>query len=131
MQWGKPVGKHEAIAHKIAEMAAHTYAMESLVNLATEMADRGGYDIRLEAAAAKEWNTDRTWQIVDDTMQIRGGRGYETERSLAARGEEPDRRRADDARLPHQPHLRGLLGDHAPVHGPRGGGQAPRRSRAP
>jgi alkylation response protein AidB-like acyl-CoA dehydrogenase len=89
VQWGKPVGKHEAIAQKIAEMAAHTYAMESLVNLATEMADRGGYDIRLEAAAAKEWNTYRTWQIVDDTMQIRGGRGYETERSLAARGETP------------------------------------------
>jgi alkylation response protein AidB-like acyl-CoA dehydrogenase len=83
------VGKHEAIAAKIAEMAAVTYAMESMVQLSTEMADRGGYDIRLEAAAAKEWNTHRTWEIVDDTMQIRGGRGYETERSLAARGEEP------------------------------------------
>ncbi|HKC10428.1 MAG TPA: acyl-CoA dehydrogenase family protein, partial [Vicinamibacteria bacterium] len=58
-------------------------------SLAAEMSDRGGHDIRLEAAAAKEWNTDRCWEIVDDTMQIRGGRGYETERSLAARGEEP------------------------------------------
>ncbi|HUG52673.1 MAG TPA: acyl-CoA dehydrogenase family protein, partial [Vicinamibacteria bacterium] len=41
------------------------------------------------AAAAKEWNTDRCWTIVDDTMQVRGGRGYETERSLAERGEQP------------------------------------------
>jgi alkylation response protein AidB-like acyl-CoA dehydrogenase len=89
VQWGKPIGKHEAITHKIADMAATTFAMESIANLATEMSDRGGYDIRLEAAACKEWNTDRTWQIVDETMQIRGGRGYETEVSLAARGEEP------------------------------------------
>ena len=89
VQWGKPVGKHEAIAHKIADMAATTFAMESIANLATEMSDRGGYDIRLEAAACKEWNTWNTWEIVDETMQIRGGRGYETELSLAARGEQP------------------------------------------
>jgi alkylation response protein AidB-like acyl-CoA dehydrogenase len=89
VQWGRAVGKHEAIAHLIADMAATTFAMESIAKLSTEMTDRGGYDIRLEAASCKLWNSDRTWEIVDNTMQIRGGRGYETEKSLAARGEEP------------------------------------------
>ncbi|GIW42698.1 MAG: putative acyl-CoA dehydrogenase FadE10 [Candidatus Binatia bacterium] len=89
VQWGVPIGKHEAIAHRIADMAALAFAMDSVSKLTSAMADRGGYDIRLEAAAAKEWNTVRAWEIADQTLQIRGGRGYETERSLEERGETP------------------------------------------
>ncbi|MCC6154036.1 MAG: acyl-CoA dehydrogenase family protein [Candidatus Hydrogenedentes bacterium] len=89
VQWGRPIGKHEAISHMIADMTAQTFAMDAIAYLAAEMAVRGNYDIRLEAAAAKEWNTCRAWEIVDNTFQIRGGRGYETERSLVARGEKP------------------------------------------
>jgi alkylation response protein AidB-like acyl-CoA dehydrogenase len=88
VQWGKPIGRHEAVGHKLADMAATTFAMEALASLASEMSDRKGYDIRLEAAAAKEWSTSRCWHILDETMQVRGGRGYETEGSLAGRGEE-------------------------------------------
>ncbi len=89
VQWGLPVGRHEAIAHKLADMAATTYGMECLSNLATELSQREGYDIRLEASAAKEWCTTRGWDITDEAIQIKGGRGYETERSLAGRGERP------------------------------------------
>ena len=88
-QWGLPIGRHEAIAHKLTDMAAAVHTMEAIEALAVRFADSGRYDIRLEAAAAKEWNTTRTWKVVDDTLQIRGGRGYETESSLAARGEAP------------------------------------------
>lgn len=87
VQWGVPIGKHEIIAHKLADMAATVYGMESLSSLATELSIRDGYDIRLEAAAAKEWVTTRGWDLTDEAIQIRGGRGYETEESLAGRGE--------------------------------------------
>jgi len=87
VQWGRPIGEHEAIAHPLADMAATGFAMESVAELVGALADREGVDIRLEAAAAKEWNTSRGWEQVDAALQVRGGRGFETERSLAARGE--------------------------------------------
>jgi alkylation response protein AidB-like acyl-CoA dehydrogenase len=100
VQWGQPIGKHEAIAHQLADIAASAFAMEAVADLASELADREGYDIRLEAAAAKEWNTVRGWQVIDSALDIRGGRGFETERSQQARGEVPIgiERRLRDAR---------------------------------
>ena len=86
-QWGHPIGQHEAIAAKIAGIAATTYAMESIHLLVAAMTDQKKTDIRLEAAMAKLFCTEASWRIVDTTIQIRGGRGYETAASLKARGE--------------------------------------------
>jgi len=87
VQWGKPVGKHEAIARKISFIAATAYALEAVLELSGQMAQEGRNDIRIEAALAKLWSSEMGGLIADELMQIRGGRGYETAESLAARGE--------------------------------------------
>lgn len=87
VQWGRPVGEHGAVEAKISFIAATTYALEAVLDLAGRMADEGLGDIRIEAALAKLWSSEMAWQIADDLVQIRGGRGYETAASLAARGE--------------------------------------------
>ena len=89
VQWGAPIGKHEAIAAKLAWMASHTLAMEAIVWLTSGLADRGDVDLRLEAAMAKLFNTETAWTMADHLVQIRGGRGYETATSLRERGEKP------------------------------------------
>lgn len=88
-QWGQAIGKHQAIADKLAKMAATTFATESVTWLASAFADQGRMDIRLEAAMAKYFCTEAAWQVVDDALQIRGGRGYENAESLKAHGEDP------------------------------------------
>ena len=87
VQWGRPIGEHEAVAGKVAFIAATVYGLQAMLELASELADAGGTDIRIEAALAKLYGSEMAWLIADELVQIRGGRGYETAESLAARGE--------------------------------------------
>jgi alkylation response protein AidB-like acyl-CoA dehydrogenase len=88
-QWGAPIGEHEAVAAKLAGIAADLYAVESLTWLTSALADRAELDIRLEASMAKLFCSEALWRSADAALQIRGGRGYETAPSLAGRGEPP------------------------------------------
>ncbi len=87
VQWGKPLAEHEAVARKLSFIAATNYALDAVLELSAQMADEGRNDIRIEAALAKLWSSEMACLIADEVMQIRGGRGYETAESLAARGE--------------------------------------------
>ena len=88
-QWGAAIGEHESIALKLGYIASHTFAMDALSWLTSSMADDKKKDIRLEAAIAKYFCTEHSWKIVDETLQIRGGQGYEQASSLKARGAIP------------------------------------------
>jgi alkylation response protein AidB-like acyl-CoA dehydrogenase len=86
-QWGKPIARHEAVAEKIAFIAATTFALEAVLDLSSQMADEDRNDIRIEAALAKLYSSEMACRMADDLVQVRGGRGFETADSLAARGE--------------------------------------------
>ena len=87
VQWGNKIGRHAAIADKIARAASDVFAMEAMTLLTAGLVDRKETDIRIEAAMCKMWVSEAAWHLVDETMQVRGGRGYETADSLRARGE--------------------------------------------
>ncbi len=89
VQWGRPVGKHDAVAQKNAFIAATAFGLEAMLDVASRLADEKRNDIRIEAAIAKLYGSELGWQVLDELIQVRGGRGYETAESLKARGEKP------------------------------------------
>ncbi|WP_117210677.1 acyl-CoA dehydrogenase family protein [Allorhizocola rhizosphaerae] len=89
VQWGRAVGQHEAVATKLGFIAATSYGIETMLELCCLLADDDRNDIRIEAALVKLFGSEKAWTVADELVQVRGGRGYETAESLAARGEKP------------------------------------------
>jgi alkylation response protein AidB-like acyl-CoA dehydrogenase len=89
VQWGQPIGKHDAVAQKIAFIAATAFGLEAMLDVSSRLADDKKNDIRIEAAIAKLYASEMGWDVLDELMQVRGGRGYETAESLKNRGEKP------------------------------------------
>jgi len=100
-QWGRNIGDHEAGCDKLAQLGGGEYALQSLAAFCAATSDRGDTDIRMEAAAAKMYNTEKGWDLIDIGLQFKGGRGYETGTSLEERGDigMPIERAFRDARI--------------------------------
>jgi alkylation response protein AidB-like acyl-CoA dehydrogenase len=89
VQWGVPVGKHDAVAQKTAFIAGSAFGLEAMLDVSSRLADEKRNDIRIEAALSKLYGSEMGWKVIDEMVQVRGGRGFETAESLKARGEKP------------------------------------------
>ena len=89
-QFGKPIAAFGALRHKLGEMVARTYAVESLVyrtaglmDAALARASRDGAAIAavfeeyaVESSIAKVAGTETLDYVLDENVQIHGGNGY-------------------------------------------------------
>jgi alkylation response protein AidB-like acyl-CoA dehydrogenase len=91
VQFGLPLAEFELVKKKIAYMAAHAFAMEATTTQCAGFIDSGKGDYRLETAMLKVWSTEALWQIINDTVQVYGGKAFFTD--------EPYERMLRDARL--------------------------------
>jgi len=74
-QFGKPIADFQLIQEKLARMATELTAARLLVYRAAWEKDQGAPRVTLEAAMAKAYATEAAQRIVDDAVQILGGRG--------------------------------------------------------
>lgn len=100
VQWGRPIGEHDAVAGKLAHITATAFALEAMVEISGSRADLGR-DTALESELAKLFASEQAWSVADELVQLRGGRGYETAESAVARGERgvPAERQLRDLRV--------------------------------
>ncbi len=74
-QFGKPLSEFQLVQDKIARMATELTAARLLVYRAAWEVDGGADRVTVEAAMAKAYATEAAQRIVDEAVQILGGRG--------------------------------------------------------
>lgn len=79
VQFKQKLSEFELVQKKLAFMAANAFAMEATTTECASFIDRGFEDYMLETAMLKVWSTDALWTIVNDTIQIHGGKAYFTD----------------------------------------------------
>src|SRR5436190_3595821 len=90
-QFGHPISDFGAIKHKLGEMTARTYALESLMYrtaglIDVTVADAGGHggpdiaaaleEFAVEASIAKVMGSETLDYVLDENVQIHGGNGF-------------------------------------------------------
>ncbi|MEU0633732.1 acyl-CoA dehydrogenase family protein [Streptomyces sp. NPDC005989] len=72
--FGQPLLAHQAIHHKIAEMATEIYAARSMVMATAVKADRGD-NVSVEANMCKLFTSEAAFRVADQAVQIHGKAG--------------------------------------------------------
>lgn len=80
-QFGRPITKFQAIAHKFADMRTMAETTRLMTYRVAEMLD-AGLDPRIETAMAKIVSTDNDFAAANLGMQIMGGAGYMMEHDM-------------------------------------------------
>ncbi len=76
VQFGKPIINHQAIAHKLANMATKTEAARALVYSIARYMDSEPGDVSKVAAMAKMFPGDVAMEVTTEAVQVLGGYGY-------------------------------------------------------
>lgn len=79
VQFGQTLGSFELVKDKLAYMAAGAFAMEACTYETAAFIDSGAEEYMLETAMLKVFATDVLWRIINDTIQIYGGKAYFTD----------------------------------------------------
>ncbi|MFE0737995.1 acyl-CoA dehydrogenase family protein [Streptomyces sp. NPDC058855] len=72
--FGQPLLAHQAIHHKIAEMATEIYAARAMVMTTAAKADRGD-NVSVEANMCKLFTSEAAFRVADQAVQIHGKAG--------------------------------------------------------